>query len=129
MRTNPILIVDDDDLCCRMTAAVLERAGYRAQWTTSPTAALEMARRQPYALVVSDVNMPLLDGTALAREIGRIHPELGVVLVTAFPDRRLTGEARALGARVLIKPVPVEVLITTVDELTADRAATEAFDT
>ncbi len=121
MRMDPILIVDDDDLCCRMTSAVLERAGYRTHWTTSPTAALEMVRGRPYALVVSDVNMPRLDGIALAAEIARVHPALGVVLVTAFPDRRLAGEARALGARLLIKPVPMEVLIATVDELTADR--------
>ena len=120
MRTHPILIVDDDDLCCRMTAAVLERAGYSAQWTTSPIGALEMVQRHPYALVVSDVNMPCLNGVALAAELARTHPDLGVVLVTAFPDRRLATEAEALGVRLLIKPIPVEVLIATVDELTAE---------
>ena len=118
MRAELILVVDDDPLCCRMTVAALERAGYRAEWTTMPAMAVELVRRRPYTLVVSDVNMPRMLGTTLAAEISKIRPELRTLLMTALADRQVMRDARALGMRLLTKPVPIETLVTAVRELT-----------
>jgi DNA-binding NtrC family response regulator len=118
MRAELILVVDDDPLCCRMTAAALERSGYRAEWTTVPTMALELVHRRPYTLVVSDVRMPSMLGTTLAAQIMKIRPDLRTLLMTALPDRQVIREARTLGMRLLTKPVAIETLIAAVDDLT-----------
>jgi len=117
MRAELILVVDDDPLCCRMTAAALERAGYRAEWTTAPAMAVELVRRRPYTLVVSDVNMPCMLGTTLAAEISKIRPGLRTLLMTALADRHIVRQARTLGLRLLTKPVAIETLIAAVKEL------------
>jgi DNA-binding NtrC family response regulator len=125
LRTSPerqrgvsILVVDDDPVACRATAAVLDDSGYAVEWTTEPAIALERVRRLPYALVISDVQMPALRGTALAAELARVRPETKVVLMSALADARTNAEAAELGVPLLQKPVTLSELLGTVARLT-----------
>jgi CheY-like chemotaxis protein len=115
----PILVVDDDPVGCRATAAILEDAGYAVEWTTEPARALARAQRWPYALVVSDVQMPGLRGTALAAELARTRPATKVLLLSALVDERTKAEAAALAVPLLEKPVRLANLLATVARLTA----------
>ena len=115
----PILVVDDDAVGCRATAAVLEDAGYLVEWTMDPANALARVQCVPYALVVSDVQMPGLRGTVLAAEIERMRPGTKVLLVSALVDERTTAEAAALGVPLLEKPVRVASLLAAVAALMA----------
>ena len=66
---------------------------------------------QSLILILSDINMPGMDGLTLLGEIKRRWPELRVIMVTAYGDderRRLAGERGA--ADFLAKPVDFEVL-------------------
>jgi len=114
----PILVVDDDAVGCRMTAAVLERAGYAVEWTTDPSAALALVAQRPYALLVADVHMPEMRGTALAEQAVRVRPALPTLLITALVDARTRDEARVLGVQILTKPIAVEALLAAVGALT-----------
>jgi DNA-binding NtrC family response regulator len=116
-RSDPVLVVDDDAVCCELMAMALERDGHRVEWTIDPAHAVTLLRARPYALVVSDVGMPRMSGTALAAEAARCRPGLRTVLVTGLPDARVRAEAEAVGAVLLAKPVRVEVLASTVREL------------
>ena len=112
-----MLVVDDDAVCCEFMATALERDGHRVEWTIDPAHAVTLLRARPYALVVSDVGMPRMSGTALAAEAARCRPGLRTLLVTGLADARVRAEAEALGAVLLAKPVRVEVLVSTVREL------------
>jgi DNA-binding NtrC family response regulator len=123
---DPVLVVDDDAICCELMAMALERDGHRVEWTTDPVHALALVRGRRYALLVSDVNMPRMSGTALAGEVARCRPGLRTLLVTGVADARVRAEAEALGTVLLAKPVRVEVLCSAVRELVrghADRRA------
>jgi two-component system response regulator FlrC len=120
-----ILVVDDDPVSCRLMADVLERAGHRVEWTTAASVALERMNTGRFALVVSDVNMPHMLGTDLCAELRRRDPSLPLLLVSAFADRRAEAEARALGARLLAKPVRSEALVDTVQALLETRSNEE----
>jgi DNA-binding NtrC family response regulator len=126
-RNDVILVVDDDPMCCRLMAAALELDGHRVEWTTDPVNALGLVRANGYALVVSDVNMPRMLGTTLAAQVGRVQPGLRTILVSAFADPQARAEAKALGTRLLSKPLRVDALTAAVREVLregfAERAA------
>ena len=62
-------------------------------------------------VILSDINMPGMDGLALLREIKKEHPDIPVMMVTAYGDDERRREAAAHGAAEFItKPVDFELL-------------------
>ena len=62
-------------------------------------------------MILSDINMPGMDGLTLLREVKNRHPDLPVMMVTAYGDderRRLADEYGAM--QFITKPVDFEVL-------------------
>lgn len=115
--TARILVVDDDPTGCRFMSDLLEHAGYRVEVESDPTHALARLRERHYGLLVSDVVMPHITGTALVAQVERMLPGLPALLVSAFPDETTRAEARALGVPLLAKPFRVDTLLTLVQEL------------
>jgi CheY-like chemotaxis protein len=72
----------------------------------------------PLIVILSDINMPLMDGLELLREIKTLRPDLPVMMVTAYGDderRRLAGEYGA--AAFMTKPVDFNFLRTQLRDL------------
>jgi chemosensory pili system protein ChpA (sensor histidine kinase/response regulator) len=118
---DPILVIDDDPECCAITADILERAGYRVEWTIDAAFALPRIRERRYAVVVSDIDMPRMAGTALAVEAMQVVPRVPTVLVSGRIDGATRIAARALGARLLVKPFGREALLSAVADLVPPR--------
>ncbi|HXK19360.1 MAG TPA: sigma-54 dependent transcriptional regulator [Polyangiaceae bacterium] len=78
------LIVDDERAECEMFADALRDAGFDPQWDTSPLAALTRLETEPFDVVITDLNMPVLSGSELCSRIKQLKPNLPVVVVTAF---------------------------------------------
>src|SRR5262249_44852697 len=114
---DPILVIDDDPECCAITADMLERAGYRVEWTVDVAFALPRIRERRYALVVSDIDMPRMAGTVLAAEAMRVVPRIPTVLVSGRSDGATRIAARALGAHLLVKPFGRQALLSAIAEL------------
>jgi CheY-like chemotaxis protein len=61
--------------------------------------------------MLSDINMPTMDGLELLRQVKERRPELPVMMVTAYGDDERRHRARELGAaQFLTKPVDFDVL-------------------
>ncbi|WP_026295874.1 hybrid sensor histidine kinase/response regulator [Aromatoleum toluclasticum] len=85
---GPVLIVEDSPVQVEMLRRVVEGAGYEVMLAGDGAAALALARARRPAAVVSDVNMPVMDGYELCR---RLHGEAGladvpVILLTSLAD-------------------------------------------
>ena len=99
-RQATVLVVDDSAVTRTLEKGILEAAGYQVRVAPDGAAALELLRREPCDLVVTDVEMPRLDGFALTAEVrsdDRLR-DLPVVLVTSLAsedDRRRGVEAGA----------------------------------
>jgi CheY-like chemotaxis protein len=109
------LVVDDEELVCRITARMLMEAGLRvleAHDGEEALALLEKLGPTTVGLVVSDVAMPHMSGVELAKAIGQRWPAIPVLLVSgqAGPDRDYPGAF-------LGKPFTPEALIASVEEL------------
>ena len=120
---GPLAIVaEDDDAARRLVAIWLESVGFCVHTTPDGVALLECldalersgALEEPF-LVVTDVDMPKVDGLAALSRFGPKFPQAVVVVVTAFGDFRTRQRAHALGAAaVLDKPFPLGELSTVV---------------
>jgi CheY-like chemotaxis protein len=88
-RKPVILCVDDELIPLTLRRSVLQRAGYEVLAASSGTEALEVLATEPVDLVLTDLLMPGLSGTELAREIRKRIPDVPIVLfsgVNELPD-------------------------------------------
>jgi len=103
-----ILFVDDEAALANLGKYMLERLGYQVESKTSSIEALEAFREQPdrFDLLITDMTMPNMTGTELAREITGIRPKLPVVICSGYSDLISEEKAKAMDIREFImKPV------------------------
>jgi DNA-binding NtrC family response regulator len=93
-----ILIVDDEKNIRAHLATYIQGLGHTAETAADATAALGALSRVEADVVLSDVRMAGMDGLALLREIRRRHPEVVVVLMTAYATVPQAVEAMRAGA-------------------------------
>lgn len=115
MSTNAmtkVLIVEDDRELREALCTTLQLAGMEFVEADCAEAALVQLDRQKVDIVVSDVNMPGMDGHALLGHIKQKFPDLPMMLITAFGQVKLAVEAMQNGAAdYLVKPFEPKVLI------------------
>jgi len=109
-----ILVVDDEDAMRRFVAVALRRAGYKTLEAAEGTQALELARADPPALILSDVHMSNMDGYTLLRDL-RLQSSLAdipVILMTGTPDPAEERASMERGADdYLTKPFSIDRLL------------------
>lgn len=107
-----VLIVEDDKELREALCTTLQLAGMEFLEADCAEAALLELERQKVDIVVSDVNMPGMDGHELLNQIKRKYPSLPMMLITAFGQVKLAVEAMQNGASdYLVKPFEPKVLI------------------
>ena len=84
MTSKRILLVDDEGSLRVTLAANLELDGFQVVEAESGERALELLRDGAFDLMLSDIRMPGISGAELFQRARQIHPEMPVVLMTAF---------------------------------------------
>ncbi|WP_036250945.1 sigma-54 dependent transcriptional regulator [Methylobacter sp. BBA5.1] len=112
MKQYDVLIVEDDLALCEALCDTLEIEGYRVSAAGNGTEALGKLERDQFKLVVSDVQMPVMDGFLLLKNMRNKHPETPVLLMTAYGTVPKAVEALQAGAcDYLIKPFEADALV------------------
>ena len=109
-----VLLVDDQNSVRQMARMTLEEIGFRhILEAENGVKAMETASLQPLDLIISDYNMPEMDGLALLRAV-RGHPavrKVPFILLTGRGDRELVVKAAQAGVNnYLVKPFTAEIL-------------------
>jgi two-component system cell cycle sensor histidine kinase/response regulator CckA len=106
-----ILLVEDDPLVRALSTAVLRRAGYRLTVRSDPREAVDLDPRD-HDLMVLDMVMPGLGGTALAARLRERRDDLPIVFMTGFTERSIADEIDPLTQEPLLqKPfTPAQLL-------------------
>ena len=100
-----LLLVDDDEVFLRPLHRTLELAGYEVLPVQSGEEALDTLKAEDVDLVLTDRRLPGMDGVALVRQIKTDHPDLAVVVMTAYGTIESAVEAMRMGAEdYLVKP-------------------------
>ncbi|WP_437484223.1 response regulator [Sorangium sp. So ce1014] len=119
--TRRVLVVDDEEGMRATVAANLELEGYEVVEARDGAHALDLVRQQRFALVLSDVKMPGLNGVETFRELRRIQPDLTVIAMTghAAPEMIHAFTSRG-GYACLRKPFDVRELMHTIARARSD---------
>jgi two-component system response regulator FlrC len=110
--TESVLVVEDDAALREALIDTLHAAGLAAIPACDATAALPLLETEEIALVISDVQMPGLNGYQLLTSIKRLRPDLPVVLMTAYGTVAQAVSAMREGATdYIVKPFDAQALI------------------
>lgn len=119
-----ILVVEDEAHIARVMTIWLSRHGHEIVEAANGRVALEVLDREEVDLIISDMNMPMLDGlglvTAVRNERGLQMP---ILLVTARCDQRtLATQLEPLNVKICPKPFVPSRLVTDIEEMLAEAA-------
>jgi DNA-binding NtrC family response regulator len=93
-----VLIVEDHDQLRQQLGEFYQQEGYKVTTAASGEEAIEKLSQEKFALVVSDIKMPGIDGFQLARHIREKCADTDIILITAFGNIKQAVEAMKLGA-------------------------------
>src|SRR5436190_19043740 len=111
-----ILIVDDEEIVMVALRETLVRAGYQVATAPNPLPALEALKNEQFSVVISDQQMPKMNGLDFLAKVKEIQPEASRILITAVLSLDTVIDAINKGEiyRFIVKPWLREELLATV---------------
>ena len=119
-----VLVVDDDVSILGVIAEVLEDDGYAVTTASTGEDALECLSGDPFALVMTDIRLPGINGVEVLEQVRKLHPRTNVIIITSHASLETAIDAIKHGAYdYLLKPFEDLSLIST-----AAKRAVDAFN-
>jgi PAS domain S-box-containing protein len=116
MSKGKILVVDDEPQILALVSRFLRRVGYDVEAAYSGMEALEFLKQSSFALVLSDLKMPEVDGLQILEEVHEHHQDTIFILMTAFGTIDSAVSVLRRGAYdYLTKPLELDDLLSTVE--------------
>lgn len=81
-----ILLVDDDPVVLAVMASVISSHGFVLATAGDGQQALAKLQEDKYSIVLTDINMPIMDGMELLRHVKQHYPKIGVIVVTGLSE-------------------------------------------
>ena len=117
-RLKRILVVDDEENARIALSKILTHEGYEVGSAGNGYEALNYLRSKEVDLIITDINMPEMNGLAFLRELNRSYPSSNVIMITAYGEVETYIEAMNLGAFEYInKPVKVDELKKVIEKI------------
>lgn len=130
---STVLVVDDEPVVLNYVRHVLERRGYSvlAARDAPKAKALCEASPQTISLVITDIQMPAMNGREFAKCLGKSHPGVPVLFMTGYIldseyKDALTGQLRLDGHSIMRKPFRPDELIEAVETLLRSKSVSAA---
>lgn len=93
-----ILAVDDSQTMRDVVKETLESAGYKVTVAENGKDGVEKFKQDKFDLVVADINMPIMDGITMIKEIRKLNPSVPILTLTTESEESKKQEGRAAGA-------------------------------
>ena len=119
-----VLIADDEDSMRMLVARAIAMDGHEIVTAADGAEALEILGEGAFDLLLTDIQMPVMDGIALALTAARDFPRTTILLMTGFADQReRASNLSAIAHDVITKPFSVADIRTAVaDALAAGKS-------
>jgi len=115
MKPSTILVIEDQASVRKLLAQVLEEAGYQVYQAVDGRQGLAQFHAQPVDLVLTDLEMPEMDGLDLILELTRTFLNVKVIVMSGHSAGKLQ-TARLLGARqTFVKPLNLPELLRAIE--------------
>ena len=114
-----ILVADDDDLCREILRDAIESKDVIVSLAADGAEALALLSSRAFDILITDLNMPRMDGLTLLRAARRIYPQILAVIITGFGSLESAIEAIRAGAYDYVqKPFKIEEITVTLRNAT-----------
>ena len=111
-----ILIVDDEKMMCEMLEDDLKRHGFHPTCYISAEKALDALKAESFDVLLTDMNLPYMNGIELCERVVANRPDIPVIVITAFGSMETAIAAIRAGAYDFVtKPVDTEFLVLALD--------------
>ncbi len=129
MKQFDVLVVEDDVDLCEALCDTLEIEGYKVLSANNGIEALSLLAKNNFRLVVSDIQMPVMDGFQLLNNMQHKFPDIPLLLMTAYGTIPKAVEAMKSGAiDYLIKPFEAATLVAKVAKLAVTVETEKIYD-
>ena len=121
-----VLIADDEESMRTLVARAIAMDGHEIVTAQDGAEALDILTREngAFDLLLTDIQMPIMDGIALALSAARDYPDLVILLMTGFAHQReRASNLQAIAHDVITKPFSVADIRTAVVDALASKAA------
>lgn len=111
--TKTLLVVEDDRATLSLYRAGLKGLqGFKVLMAQNGAQALEMLRQESVNVLVTDLNMPVMDGFNLIAKVSRFYPQVPIIVMTGLDESQHLNTPLQLGAiRILTKPPRLTLLM------------------
>ena len=119
MEEFEILVVDDEAVALKNLCYILKKEGYKVTAAKSGKQALVHLEKKEFALVLTDLKMPQVDGMQLLKRVKAVYPQTEVVMITGFSTVNSAVESLKAGAyHYIAKPFKLDEVRKVVYEAT-----------
>ena len=111
--SKTLLVVEDDRATLSLYRAGLKGLqGFKVIMAENGGMALQMLREEPVHVLVTDLNMPVMDGFNLIAKVSRFYPQVPIIVMTGLDESQHLNTPLQLGAiRILTKPPRLSLLM------------------
>ena len=118
-----ILVVDDDSIMLQVIKHILGREGIVAHCVESGEEALEKIKERTFSLMITEFNMPGLNGLELSRKGLEIAPQMSIIMGTGGISPKIARLAKEIGiSKVLTKPFRLNELLHAIRDVMGKRS-------
>ena len=103
-----VLIIDDDETILELLHEFLKMQGFIVDTASSAEEAIQQLKQSPYSAIITDLNLPAVDGTEVVRQALELYPETIIFVITGAATIRSAVQCIRLGAYDFI-PKPFEL--------------------
>ena len=112
MKTKDILLVDDDINYLHLLGMLLKFEGFDVSTTSDGITALETLKHNKFKMMITDFNMPAMNGMELAIRVRERHTDMRVVMVTGSSMTDVVEAAADAGiSKIFSKPLDLQRLL------------------
>jgi YesN/AraC family two-component response regulator len=114
-----LLLVEDDSLVCKSIGRMISKEfpGIRVFTAENGRIGLDVFKEHTPEIVITDINMPDMDGIEMASEIKKLKSDTKFIVLTGYSDRARFERFREIGfEEYMIKPVDFEILFAAIEK-------------
>lgn len=114
-----LLYVEDDHLIRKSISLLLLRKFPKLKIHTAENGktGLELFKKQNPCIVLTDINMPLMNGIRMATEILALKPDAAIIVCSAYSDAKYLSDAYKIGiSRYILKPIDLRLLFEVIED-------------
>ena len=121
MKPGKILVVEDEEQVRSLIVRLLQKRGYAVAQASDGRQALELVSGTitEYALVITDLIMPVMGGAALLRELRLLRPDLPFLCMTGYSRDEVAAGDGLADANLIEKPFTPASLLAHIDDILA----------